>query len=159
MHPYATFFNILRYAHITRLDGVWQDWLCMRIDSKNPEPWEICLAENPIVFDDAFASRIETERAEFLSVGNADVHTLSAGFCYKMFIEGRLDYDDINYAVGCFNEETGLFLYDYCFHTQLYDKAGDYLEKTLSEPSRIFSRLVWNNLPQEFTELIYSYLA
>ena len=150
MIPYAILFNVLRYADIERYDGLWQDWLCMQIESgAEIEAWMMCLAENPIKYDTSFAERIRREERTFIDGVDVHPYTLAAGFLWMMFKEGHIGGDEIRWAIGNYDEESGIYIYEFVHEPDKRVAAEKYLGKHLEKPRTIFEENVWRHIPQE----------
>ena len=158
MIPYATLFNMLRYAEIKRYDGIWQDWLCMQIEKGGEiEPWMMCLAENPIEYDTFLDARIEQERVFLYNEGGNCPLYLSAGFGWKMFRDNQLEADEILRAVEIYDEDAGGCLYSWIHKHYADDEERQHFEKSLKnkleDPMNFFEEKLWNLLPQDTREL------
>lgn len=158
MIPYATLFNMLRYAEIKRYDGIWQDWLCMQIEKGGEiEPWMMCLAENPIEYDAFFDTRIEQERVSLYNEGGNCPLYLSAGFGWKMYKDNQLEADEILRALDQYDEDLSIYLYRF-IHKDYADDEDCWhikrvLESNLEEPMNFFEEKLWNLLPQDTRDL------
>ena len=158
MIPYATLFNMLRYAEIKRYDGIWQDWLCMQIEKGGEiEPWMMCLAENPIEYDTFLDARIEQERVFLYNEGGNCPLYLSAGFGWKMFRDNQLEADEILRAVEIYDEDAGGCLDSWIHKHYADDEERQHFEKSLKnkleDPMNFFEEKLWNLLPQDTREL------
>ena len=157
MIPYATLFNMLRYAEIKRYDGIWQDWLCMQIEKDEEiEPWMMCLAENPIEYDTIFNTRIEKEWVVIADSNDEHPPAFAAGFAWKMYKEGKLTAPEIVTAIDRYDELLGCHLRAYIMSNEDDD---DYLhmkqslENNLEDPMKFFEEKLWNLLPQDTRDL------
>ncbi len=153
MIPYGLLFYTVFWSDIEKYKGIWQDWLCMRVENGvEIEPWMMCLAENPIVYDTIFDTRLEREKKIFTD-GRADFYFIAAGFAWEMFKKKNLSADDIYSVIDHYDEELGTDIY-YCINRPEKKKNSEKrLEDKLQYARKYFNERIWSNIPKETQKL------
>lgn len=154
MIPYGLLFYTVLMSDIKKYKGIWQDWLCMQIENgAEIEPWMLCLAENPIVYDTIFDARIEEEKKAFTD-GRADFHFFAVGFACKLFEEKNITSKEIYSVVDSYNEDLGTDMYYYTNDPETRTTYKE-LEDKLNYARNYFIKHVWDNIPKETQKLFY----
>ena len=148
MIPYGLLFYTIFLSDIKKYKGIWQDWLCMQIENGvEIEPWMMCFAENPIVYDTFLDTRLEQEKKAFTG-GRAEFYFFAAGFAWKMFAEKNVSLNEIRSVIISYDEDMGTEAYHYINDPEKYDKI-------LEEEVEYFNKHIWDNIPKETQKLFY----